>query len=315
MEAKNTVKKRKKFKRFSKSEAAVFIMAFLGVVFLALFAYVPMAGILLAFKDGDYLYGFWDAMSTDWVGFKHFARFLTDMDFKAVFFNTVGLNVLSLLVNFPFPILIAVLLGEVRSRRLKRGLQSVIYLPHFLSWVVFGSIILALLNTNNGLINMILKEMGLLERSINFQRDHFWGLIIFTTLIKGAGWGSIIYLAAITTIDPQLYEAAELDGAGRFRQIFCITLPAIAPTITTFFLLNISGLLGDSIEQLLVFQDGTITNELFDSYLLHQAFGGFDGSPHYSYATALGLFRSVIAVLLLSLSNFFSKTFAGRGLF
>ncbi len=305
----------KRKRGFNKSSIAVLIMAMIGLVYLAVFSYVPMFGILLGFKNGDYLYSFWDALGSEWVGFDQFARFLSDMDFKAVFWNTLGLNTVCLLINFPAPILFAVLINEVVSTKLKRTLQSITYLPHFLSWVVFGTIILALVNTNNGIVNMVLQNFGIVDNPVNFQREHFWGLVIFSSVIKGVGWGSIIYLAAITSIDPQLYEAAEIDGAGRLRCILHVTLPSIAPTITMFLLLSISGILGNGIEQMLILQDGTITNEVFDTYVLHQAFGGFDGSPHYSYATALGLFRSVIAMLLLLVSNALSKLFTGKGVF
>lgn len=298
-----------------KSRIAVLSMAMIGVVYLLIFAYIPMVGLLLGFKDGDYLYSFWDALSSDWVGLSHFERFLSDMDFKSVFFNTIGLNFLCLLFNFPAPILFAVLINEVSNKSLKKTFQSITYLPHFLSWVVFGTIILALCNTNNGVINRVLVSCGIVDSPINFQREHFWGLIIVSSVIKGIGWGSIIYLAAISVIDPQLYEAAKIDGAGRLRCIVSITLPCISPTITTFLLLNISGILGNGVEQMMVFQDGTIDNEVFDTYLLRQAFGGFDGSPHYSYATALGLFRSVISMALLSVSNAVSKAFTGKGVF
>lgn len=298
-----------------KSRAAVLSMAMIGVVYLLIFAYIPMIGLLLGFKDGDYLYSFWDALASDWVGLSHFERFLTDMDFKSVFFNTIGLNFLCLLFNFPAPILFAVLINEVSNKCLKKTFQSVTYLPHFLSWVVFGTIVLALCNTNNGVINRVLVSCGIVDSPINFQREHFWGLIIFSSVIKGVGWGSIIYLAAISVIDPQLYEAAKIDGAGRLRCIVSITLPCISPTITTFLLLNISGILGNGVEQMMVFQDGTIDNEVFDTYLLRQAFGGFDSSPHYSYATALGLFRSVISMALLAVSNAVSKAFTGKGVF
>ncbi len=312
MMQKNIIKKHKKW---GKSRVAVLSMALIGVVYLLIFSYIPMIGILLGFKDGDYLYSFWDALGSDWVGFAHFNRFLTDMDFKSVFFNTIGLNLLCLLFNFPAPILFAVLINEVSNRRLKKTFQSITYLPHFLSWVVFGTIILALCNTNNGVINRVLLSFGIVNSPVNFQREHFWGLIIFSSVIKGVGWGSIIYLAAISVIDPQLYEAAKIDGAGRLRCIISITLPCISPTITTFLLLSLSGLLGNGVEQMMVFQNGTIDNEVFDTYLLRQAFGGFDGSPHYSYATALGLFRSVISMALLAVSNAVSKAFTGKGVF
>ena len=300
---------------WQKGRIAVLSMAMIGVVYLLIFAYIPMIGLLLGFKDGDYLYSFWDALGSDWVGFFHFERFLTDMDFRSVFLNTIGLNLLCLLFNFPAPILFAVLINEVSDKRLKKTFQSVTYLPHFLSWVVFGTVILALCNTNNGVINRVLVSWGITDGPVNFQREHFWGLIISSSVIKGVGWGSIIYLAAISVIDPQLYEAAKIDGAGRMRCILNITLPCISPTITTFLLLNLSGILGNGVEQMMVFQDGTIDNEVFDTYLLRQAFGGFDGSPHYSYATALGLFRSAISMALLAVSNAVSKVFTGKGVF
>ena len=230
----------RKSKKWKSSEIQLFLMAMLGIVFVAVFAYAPMFGIVLAFKDADGYLSITKAIAdAPWCGFDNFRNFLTDPDFKKVMVNTIGLNLLQLLINFPAPIIFAIMLSEIRSKKFRKFIQTITYFPYFLSWVVFGGIILVLLDTT-GVINTVLKTLHLTKDSINFgEAKYFWGTIIITSIIKGLGWGAIIYIAAIAGIDPQLYEAARMDGANRWHRIMHITLPSIAPTIILLSLIHI----------------------------------------------------------------------------
>ena len=200
------------------------------VVFLAVFSYAPMAGILLAFKDGDRKLNVINALiNSDWIGFKNFELFLTDPDFKGVFLNTIGLNLLMLIINFPAPIFFALLINEVRHQRLKRAIQSVASFPHFISWIVFGGIIIALTDMTTGVINPVLSFLGLNSSNnpVNLgNAEYFWAEIIMCSLIKSVGWGSIIYFAAITSIEQSMFEAATIDGASRLQKAVFITVPS-----------------------------------------------------------------------------------------
>ncbi len=311
----NKTQEKKKKKAWTKNDYTLFIMASLSVIFLAVFAYLPMFGIILAFKDGDGQLDINKAMfATNWVGLENFANFLNDSEFQHIMINTICLNVLQLIICFPAPIIFALLLNEIRLKRFKKGIQTVSYMPHFISWIIFGGIFLALINADTGIINQILVDLHIVDKGINFEGDpqYFYAIVIISSLLKGIGWGSIIYLAAITGIDPNLYEAARIDGANRFQCMLNITLPSIAPQITLFLLLSISSLLNNGVEQILVFQNqmNLATSEVIDTFVLKYGLG----KNMYSYATAVGLFKSIIGFFLIISSNFFAKKVTGEGI-
>lgn len=310
----NAVKRRIKM---TKNEFEHQSMVWLGLIFVTIFCYIPMFGIVLAFKDEsarqiDVMKIIFEA---DFVGLENFRLFLADSESKNVIFNTLGLNSLMLLINFPAPIIFAVLISELKNSKFKRTVQTISYLPHFLSWVVFGGMVLTLINTDTGVINQVLFALGLIDEPLEIagSPDTFWGLIIVTSLIKGVGWGSIIYLAAISGVPCDLYEAAEIDGANRFQRIVNVTLPGIAPSVVTFLLLSTSGILNSSVEHILVFQnpDNISRSQVIDTMVLQ--YGIQKGN--YQYATAIGVFKSVISCFLLIASNFLSKKLTGRGLY
>ncbi len=220
--AKEGEKVKKERKRWNSSDVQLFILAILGVFFLAVFAYAPAFGLVLAFKEDD---GTLDIIKqltqSNWDGFNNFKVFLTDKDFLSVLWNTLGLNLLQLVFNFPAPIIFALFLNEVRHKKVQKGIQIATYFPYFISWVAFGGCILALMDTNGGLFNTVLLKLHIVSEPIDFgQPQFFWSTIIITSIIKGVGWGSIIYIAAIAGIDKSLYEAAEIDGAGRWSKSF-----------------------------------------------------------------------------------------------
>jgi putative aldouronate transport system permease protein len=307
---------KKRRKPWNHNDFILLGMAFLSVVFLAVFAYAPLYGLVLAFKDGDgYLNILTAIQQAPWSGFANFEYFLTDPDFKSIMWNTIGLNVLQLLINFPAPIIFAILMSELLSNRFKKVVQTVTFFPHFISWVIFGGIFLSLLDFDTGIVNNLLLDLGIIKQPVDIlgEPQYFWGLIIITSILKGLGWGSIIYVAAISGIPNELYEAAKIDGANRWHKIWYITVPSIMPTVTLFFILSIAGLLNNGIEHLWVFQNANnlVRSEVLDTFIYKF------GIPRwrYSYATALGLFKSVISLFLLVSGNAILKKITGKGIY
>ena len=304
-------------KKWTSRDITLLVMAGLSVEFLLIFAYAPMFGVVLAFKDGDYKLNLLGAITdAPWCGFDNFKAFLLDPNFVDAIVNTICLNLIMLVINFPAPILFALLINEVRSAHYKKTVQTITNFPHFISWVIFGGLVIALTDMSTGIFNPILNALGLSseENPVNLQgAEYFWATIIITSLIKGVGWGSIVYIAAISGLDADMYEAAELDGANRLQKAIYITLPGIAPTITVFLLLSISGMLSNSFDQFYILQNSLnlSRSEVLTTYIYKTGLS----QRRYSYASALGLFNSVVSVVLLVLSNFISKRATGRGIF
>lgn len=311
----NTLPKKKK-NPWALNDWILFAMASLSILFLAVFAYAPLYGLVLAFKDGDgYLNIVRAIQDARWVGLDNFLDFLRDPDFKNIMYNTLGLNILQLLINFPAPIIFAVLLSELLSDRFKKTVQTITFFPHFISWVIFGGIFLGLLDYDTGIVNTLFVKLGLISEPVDILggEQYFWGLIITTSILKGLGWGSIIYIAAISGIPNEQFDAAKIDGANRWQKIRYITLPSIAPTIILFFILSIASILNNGIEHLWVFQNANnITrSEVLDTFIYKY------GIPkwRYSYATAIGLLKSIVSFLLLITGNTVLKKISGRGIF
>ncbi len=291
-------------------------MALAGVLFLVVFAYAPMFGIILAFRDADYSVDILRGIrSAPFIGLKYFKEFLTDREFRGVLRNTIGLNLLQLLINFPAPIIFALLLNEIRNLRFKKVVQTITYFPHFLSWIVFGGIVLSMLSLDTGVVNWVLLRLGIVSEPIHFmgKPSLFWPLIIVTSLLKGLGWGSIIYLAAIAGVDAELYEAAMIDGARRFARIRHITLPCISGTILVFFILSVSNLLNSAFDHIWIFQNvlNLDRSEVIDTYVFKIGIR----EMRFSYTTAVGLMKSVVALILLGGGNAITKRLAGKGIF
>ena len=305
--------RRHKKRKITKSSTQLSWMVMLGIFFIAVFAYLPMFGLILAFKSGDGYLNIMDAIfESEWIGFENFQAFFIDPDFKNVMLNTLGLNILQLCINFPAPILFAILLSELPFKKIKKAVQTITYFPYFLSWITYGGIILALINSD-GIVNTILIKTGVVNEAVNFgEAVWFWPTIIITSLLKGLGWGSIIYVAAIAGIDPQLYEAADMDGANRFHRIFKITIPSIAPTIVLFFILSVSGILNNGFDHIWVFQNqiNLARSEVLDTFIYK--YGAVN--LQYSYTTAVGFFKSIVAIVLLGLGNFIAKKTTGSGI-
>lgn len=286
-------------------------MALLGVAWMILFNYVPMYGIIIAFKEYNIVRTIAEA---PWVGLKHFKEFLDDDNLVNVVRNTLGISLIKLFIGFPLPIIFALFLNEVRSAKLKKGVQTISYLPHFISWVVLGGILATWL-AEVGIVNNILMGLGLIDAPIAYLAEpkYFWTIIIASDIWKELGWSAIIYLAAISSVSPEMYEAATIDGAGRFQKMGYVTLPAIQSTISILFILAVSGVLNSNFDQILVLRNSLndSASNVIDYYVYYTGLL----SGRYSYSTAVNLIKAVIALILLLIANKVSKRINGTSLF
>lgn len=285
-----------------------------GIIVLIIFAYIPMAGNILAFRDIDLAKG--TIFGGEFVGLKYFKEFISDPKFFQVLRNTLGINTLQLLIGFPAPIIFALFLNELTAKSFKKTVQTISYLPHFVSWVIFSGLIMTLLSTGHiGVINSLLIKINVIEKPINFlaNENNFWTIIVISSLIKNIGWGAIIYIAAIAGVDPQLYEAAIVDGAGRFKKIWYITLPSIMGTIVIMLIFQIAAMLNTGVEQILMLQNNlnASMSETIDTYVYKVGLR----TMRFSYATAVGVFKSIVSLLLVLTANYTSKKITEKGLF
>ncbi|MGO4698414.1 ABC transporter permease [Paenibacillus sp. 2TAB26] len=278
-------------------------------IYLLLFKYAPMAGEIIAFKNYRLSDGIW---GSSWVGFQQFEKLFASREFYIVLKNTLLLNLYSLLFAFPAPILLAIMLNEVRVEWYKRTLQNLLYIPHFISWIVLGSIIIALLSPSTGIVNYLLQAFGI--EPIYFMADKLWWPVTFIVsgIWKEAGFGTILYLAAMASIDPTLYEAAKIDGANKIRQIWHVTLPGIRSTIAILLILQVGKMMDVGFEQIYALRNPAVTSvaEVISTFVYTRGIVNLQ----YSYTTALGLFQSLIALILIVSVNRIIKALGERGL-
>ena len=283
------------------------------IAYFIIFKYVPMSGIVIAFKDYKISEG---VSKSQWVGL---ANYLSAFGTNSRFFvramrNTIIISALKLAVGFPAPILLAILLNEVRHTAYKRVVQTVSYLPHFLSWVIMAGILTQLLSPNSGAVNALLKNWFGLKEPIKFllSDKYFRGTVVVSDVWKGVGWGSILYLATITSIDPTLYEAAICDGASRFQRVIYITLPSILPTITIMLILNLGSILDAGFDQIFNLYSSAVyeTGDIIDTYVYRMGIEGLK----YDLSTAIGLFKNIIGFILVLSTNFIAKRISGNGI-
>ncbi|WP_068782688.1 ABC transporter permease [Paenibacillus sp. GM2] len=282
-----------------------------GIVWMFIFCYIPMFWLIIAFMDYNIAK---PMLESPFVGMKHFQDFVMDDRFWRSIRNTLGMSSIRLVLGFPIPILFALLLNEIRSIRFKRTVQTISYLPHFIAWTIFGGIMLNWLG-EGGVINQLMMALGIQQREILFNSDpkYFWWIAFFSDTLKETGWSAIIYIAAISGIDPGLYEAAELDGANRWQRMWYITIQCIRPTIAILFILAVSGLLGSNFEQIFMLKNNMNMKmaESIDLYIYNMGLV----SGRYSFSTAVLFARSIVALGLLFLANFTSKKLNGEGIF
>ncbi|WP_240040956.1 ABC transporter permease [Paenibacillus ginsengarvi] len=278
-----------------------------ALLFIFVFMYIPMYGVLMAFQDYDLFKGF---TRSPWVGLKHFRMFFEAPEFGSVVRNTVVISVLKLLVGFPAPITLALMLNEVRHMAFKRIVQTISYLPHFLSWVIVSGLVISMLSVDSGSLNIALEKLRLIGEPINFLSipDYFWAILITAGVWKEVGFAAIVYLAAIAGVDPHLYEAASIDGASRWKQIFLITIPSISPVVIIFLILAVGNILNAGFEDIWLLARNPVlrdVSDVIDTYVYRAGIL----SSRYSYATAVGLFKAVISVGLLTIANAIARKF------
>ncbi|NLG24468.1 MAG: sugar ABC transporter permease [Clostridiales bacterium] len=259
-----------------------------------------MYGVLIAFKDFKYNLGI---LGSPWVGFRYFRNFLSDSYFYDLIRNTLSISLLKLFCGFPAPILLALMINEVRHTKYKKVVQTLSYLPHFVSWVVVVTLLQKLFSPYTGAVNELRLLINPSAQPIFYmgEQKYFYPLVVLSDIWKGVGWGSIVYLAALTNIDPSLYEAAEIDGAGRFAKIGHITLPGIFPTIGILLILSLSGILNAGFDQIYLMQKPSTMQiaEVLDTYVLKRGLQ----QGQFAYATAIGLFKAAISTALIVLVN------------
>ncbi|GAA5086788.1 ABC transporter permease subunit [Microbacterium yannicii] len=303
-----TPRARQSWRRALARDWRIYTFLIAPILFLLIFRYIPMLGNIIAFRrfrPGGSIFG------DEWVGFYYFEAFITNQQFWTVFWNTVILGAFTLLICFPLPIILALMLNELRSRRFKRLVQTVSYLPHFMSIVIVAGLVLQLTSLN-GTINQVVEAFG--GDPVPFMQRPEWFRTIYVTseAWQTVGWGTILYLAALTTIDDQLYEAARIDGADRWQQTWHITLPGIRPTMMVLLILNIGSFMSVGFEKVLLLQNPLIysTADVISTYLYRVGIQ----SAQFSYGTAIGLFEALIGLVLVLFANLISRRLVGASL-
>lgn len=288
----------------------IYSMILPGILFFIIFRYIPIFGSVIAFQDYNVFSGI---LGSEFVGFKHFVNLFTYPEFSRILSNTILISLYQIIFGFPAPIILALLLNEIRKMFFKRVVQTVIYLPHFLSWVIVGGLVISALSPNYGVVNELLNSLGLQKIFFMQNPEYFRGIVVISGIWKEVGWGTIIYLAALAGINPELYEAAEVDGAGKFRQVFCITLPALLPTIMVLLLLRIGNVLDLGFEQIYILLNPLVKvkGDIIDTYIYEVGLLSFQ----YSYTTAIGIFKSVVGLVLIVGANQLSKKLTGSSLY
>mgnify|MGYP000853078380 CR=1 FL=1 len=279
------------------------------MAWLLVFCYYPMYGATLAFKDYSYSLGI---LGSPWAGWKHFEEFVSSPEFWMVIKNTVIISGMKILFGFPAPIILALLLNEVHSGKFKRAVQTMSYLPNFVSWVVVVTLMTIVFSPYGGIVNDIRKSFGLESVFYMGRKESFYPMTVLSDIWKNAGWGSIVYLSALSGINPELYEAAVLDGAGRLKCTWHVTLPGIRETIGIMFIFAVGGILSAGFDQILLLQQpaNNQISEILDTYVLKTGlnYGRFE------YATAIGLFKSLFSLVVMAGANFITKKFMDVGI-
>jgi len=280
-----------------------------GLLLLLLFKFTPMYGVVIAFQE----YNIFDGISgSEWVGLDQFRKLMQSAEFMQVFTNTLLISVYKIVLLFPIPVLIALLLNEIRFSAFKRTVQTIIYMPHFLSWVIISGLFMTILSPSDGLVNAVIQWFG--GESVKFFMDNsvFRSIVVFTAGWKEVGWNAIIFIAALASIEQEQYEAASIDGASRLRQMWHISLPGMLPTIILMLILRLGMVLDAGTEQILTMYNPTVyaSGDVIGTYVYRMGLGKMD----YSFSTAVGLFNSVIGFILVVSGNWISRRALNRGI-
>jgi putative aldouronate transport system permease protein len=289
-----------------------YLLAAPGILYFIIFHYLPMFGIVIAFKDVSPFGGVQGIIDAPWVGLKHFDRFLNSFFFWDVMENTIAISGLKILFGFPAPIIFALLLNEVMRVRFKRMVQTISYLPHFISWVVVSGLISALIGTSGGVLTEFLNDVTGRQWSFLTNPEYFRWVLVLSHVWKTIGWSSIIYLAAMSNIDTHLYEAAAIDGANRFQQARYITIPSVAFVIVILFIFEVGHILDAGFEQILLLYSPAVysVSDIIDTYVYREGLLGLK----YSFAAAVGLFKAVLSLFLVLGANTLARRLGQPGI-
>ena len=300
------------FKTYMKKYWQLYVMLLFPLLYLVIFKYTPMSYIQIAFKKYKINKSLWEMPWADNFGFEYFIDAFSNPDFLDALRNTILLNLLDLFIGFSIPIIFALILNELVFKRFKRVVQTVAYMPHFLSWVIICGLALQMFAPSNGLVNMFLNKMGM--ESVHFLDEpvHWIFTYIFLGIWQSFGWNSIVYLAAIAGINPELYEAAEVDGAGRWRKIWHVTLPGIKSTIVILLIMNLGNILGSGFDRPFALQNNLVMDvaEVLSTFVYKNGILGLK----FSLTTAIGFFQSIVCVFFLLLANWISRKMGERGI-
>ncbi|TLS49006.1 sugar ABC transporter permease [Paenibacillus antri] len=301
--------KKESFLKYFIKNKWLYIFLIPGLLYFLIFKYAPMFGIVIAFKQLSLAKGIW---GSEWIGLANFETLFSSAHFIRVLRNSILLSVYQIVFGFPAPIILALMLNEVRQMAFKRISQTILYLPHFISWVVLAGIVINFLSPTDGIANQIVTAFG--GEPIKFLQEpqYFRTIIVSAEIWKGIGWGTIIYLAAMTGIDPTLYESAKIDGASRMQRILYITIPGIATTVVIMLLLSLGNILDNGFEQVFLLYNPVTyeTGDIFETYTYR--IGLQDG--RLSYATAVGLFKSVVGFILIISANYAARKISGKSI-
>lgn len=286
----------------------LYLLMIPGIAYFAVFRYAPMYGLRIAFQN----YNAFNPAASPWVGFDQFAKLFSSRYFALVMRNTLTISLSKLVCGFPVPIILALLMNEFRSLKYKRLVQTVLYLPHFISWVILAGIIMTFLNPSTGIINDIIAFFGGERVHFLISQSSFVPTMVVTDIYKGAGWGTIVYFAAISAVDAEQYEAAIIDGANRFQQALYITLPAIRPTIVIMLILSLGNILSAGFEQIFMLYNPLVYEvaDIIDTYVYREGIV----NTSYSFSAAAGMFKSAVALILIAGSNYIVKAIGEKAI-
>ena len=308
----NVSKRKTKVLVYLKRYWTLYLLLLLPMTYFIVFKYIPMAYIQIAFKKYNITQSVWDMEWAKNHGFEYFIKAFANKDFLYALRNTLVLNLLDLLVGFPAPIILALLLNELVFKRFKKVVQTIAYMPHFLSWIIISGLALQLLAPSTGLINLLLNKIGIESIPFLNESKHWVGTYIALGVWQSVGWNTIIYLAAIAGINPELYEAAAVDGAGRFKKMWHITLPGIRSTIVVLLVMNLGHILGSEFDRPYALKNNLVSDvsNVISTFVYTNGIKGLQ----FSLTTAVGLFQSVIGVIFLLIANYIARRLGERGI-
>lgn len=300
-----------KWERFKKDvirDKWLYLLVLPGMIFLLIFRYIPIAGNVIAFMDFN-PYNMWDSK---WVGLEHFITLFNKPAFLLVFKNTLVISLLKMIIGFPIPIILALMMNEMKNLKFKKVSQTLLYLPHFISWVVLSGLIMNMLNPDTGLVTSIITFITGEKIQVLTDKGAFVPMLIVTDVYKNMGWGTIIYFAALSGVDPQLYEAAEIDGARKFKQMLHITLPSIMPTIIIQLILSCNNIVNAGFDQIFMLYSALVYDvaDIIDTYVYRIGIKKAD----YSFSTAANMFKSIIALVMILIVNTLAKKTGNEGI-